>query len=344
MDINKILEDFFPDYIRKKKYVLDPERREQYKKVVSSEDLHIFDEFCSDVSNSFEAIQRDYFKRLSDDLINNNLIFENLKKILSIEMISSEEGSTCCFNYNDNHIILFDESTMRLIWMLNKVYFYGEDLDNKNKVVLYTEILLQYLAPQRYNFRIKTPAHKDQHSFVNLIVATEIQESFMLAHEFGHIALNKELAVKNNIGFVDNFTKIMNFDIDPDFRNIICYELEADRIAFFSVLNTYKKRDKIFNVKDSEQLTFCIVTSAIFMLIRYNIWMSLLEQEIHRQENTFDIWFLRNSFFRKLVDENYIWNTPTYIIELLNTLEDTFEVAVQATFEILKKNNDQTTN
>lgn len=338
MKTSEILNKFFPDFVDREDYPVNPNREEQYRKIFDDKEMDKFFNVYPHGGSIKNDLSDDYMKKLLMNLIDCNEIFYSLKSNVSVAMIKSENSSTCCFSYKDNHVVLFDINAMILLWMLNKSFLYGSEMGRENQILLYVKILLFFLSK---SFKLNpfpkpaTPPHPDRSSLANLATITEIQESFMLAHEMAHIVLDKNKAIASHIKFVGEFFDMVGFDINQEDRTHICEELEADKIAIDSLINTFEKRGGIFISDNKRKDIYTITTSAVFLLIRYNLWINITGNELFQLRDTFNIWFVRNAFFRSLLSDNY--SGGTHIIEILDILEDTFEPASLIASDAIKK-------
>jgi hypothetical protein len=338
-DAKKILSSFFPELVDKTQYQVSQRVQQQYERLFPNDDeIAKMSEFYSSNPDAQDDLSSVYTERLLSDLIKNNEIFSLLESQVSIAMVMSESDSTCCFSYDGKQIVLFDRNTMLFYWMLNKAFLYVHESDTRrNQIILYAEILLYFLS-EAFNLNLhprpSTPPHPNKESLGVLTVITEIQESFVMAHEMAHIVLNTDEAIRNNSKFVDEH---FLWDIDNDMRQHICEELEADNIALNSLISTFSERTGVFTSDNRCRDAFVVVTYAVFLLIRYNLWLNVAGGEVFQNEDTFRMWFVRNSFFRKYVSENYTWGTASYIVETLEMLEETYEEAALIVSKILKE-------
>lgn len=342
MGINEILNTFFPELKDTLEYQLLPEREAQYRNIFSDAEMEMFYALYSKSDLRIDKLSSNYMTGILNKLIEHNNVFASQKGHVNIEFINSTDNSTCCFLYEGNTVVLFDRNVMNLYWMLDKTFLYGADLSKNEQTFLYTKILLHFLVKQLGlgNYpRPATPAHKNREGLSNLAITIEIQEAFMLAHEMAHIILDKNDAKRNNISFVNKNLSFLGITIEDDIKDSVCQELEADKIAFECLLNTYVKRTDIFKagILNIEEEIFKIVSSAIFLLFRYNLWMNIARHELIKDEDPFYMWFVRNSFFRHLVDKMYVWGCAVYIIEILDELEQSFEHATLIAYDVIKR-------
>lgn len=147
-----------------------------------------------------------------------------------------------------------------------------------------------------------------------------------------HIVLDKKKVFDEYGEDIINYFK--QFGISEKKFDIakVCEELEADRIALDAVIQAYM-------VKGEEKGIFEIVSSAIFLLIRYHLWITVVETQITQLDDEYYMWLMRSLHIRKYISKYYKWGVPFYIIELLDYLEGTLEVAALVASEVLKDND-----
>lgn len=335
MDKNDIVSSFFEHLQDKKEYTRSEERIRQYQKLFSDDSVNKLYRYFSQQSVLLDELDNNYMQRLLAGLIDGYTMFKELGNTVSVAMIKSKGNFTCYFSYENKNIVLFDRNTMKLYWMLNKALFYSDKKGRKEQIFLFLAIILNYISNAHQLDKYPqppTPPHEDKKLLENLVITTEIQETFILAHEMAHIVLNKEEALrKYESDIVGFFNQI---EIAKQKNNIaeLCEELEADRISLDAVLQVYQN-------KGEEKEMFEVISSAVFLLIRYHLWITVAEIEITHLEDEFYIWLIRSSHVREYIGEHYKWGAPIYIIDLLDYLEETLEVAAHAAYEVLRDNN-----
>lgn len=334
MDKNDIVSNFFEHLQDKQKYTRSEERNRQYQKLFSDDSVNKLYRYFSQQEVLLDELDNNYMQRLLSELIDNYTMFKELGNTVSVAMIKSKGNFTCCFSYENNNIVLFDRNTMKLYWMLNKALLYSDKKERREQIFLFLKIILNYISDAHKLDKYpqpSTPPHEDKNLLANLVLITEIQETFILAHEMAHIVLNKEKALRKYENGITAFLK--QFGIIEQKYNIakLCEELEADRISLDAVLQIYQN-------KAEEKIIFELISSAVFLLIRYHLWITVAEIEITHLEDEYYIWLIRNSHIREYISEHYKWGAPIYIIELLDYLEDTLEVAAHAAYEVLRDN------
>lgn len=335
MDKNDIVSSFFEYLQDKQEYTRSEERIRQYEKIFSDDSVNKLYKYFSKQGVLLDELDNNYMQRILSKLIDKNTMFGELENVVSVAMIKSKSNFTCCFSYENYNIVLYDRNTMKLYWMLNKALLYSGNKDRKEQILLFLAIILNYISEAHQLDKYPqppTPPHEEKNLFANLVLITEIQETFILAHEMAHIVLDKKMALKEYEHSIVDFFK--QFGVTEQKCNIaeLCEELEADRISLDAVLQVYQD-------KAEEKEIFEFISSAIFLLIRYHLWITVVETEITQLKDEYYIWLIRNSYIRKYIDKHYKWGAPIYIIELLDYLEDTLEVAALDAFEVLKGNN-----
>lgn len=332
MDKNDIVSSFFEYLQDNQEYTRSEERIRQYKKIFSDAGVNKLYKYFSKQEVLLDELDNNYMQRILSGLIEKNTMFGELENLVSVSMIKSKRNFTCCFSYENYNIVLFDRNSMKLYWMLNKALLYSGNKDRKEQILLFMAIILSYISNAHQLDKYPqppTPPHEDKILLTNLVLITEIQETFILAHEMAHIVLDKERALREYEYDIIDFFKQFGFTEQKYNIAELCEELEADRIALDAVLQVYQN-------KAEEKDIFETISSAIFLLIRYHLWIAIVETEITQLEDEYYIWLIRNSYIRKYINKCYKWGTPIYIIELLDYLEDTLEVAALAAYEVLK--------
>lgn len=334
MDKNDIVSIFFEYLQDKQEYTRSEERIRQYEKMFSDDSVKELYKYFSEQGVLLDELENNYTQQIVSGLIEKNTIFGELENTVSVAMIKSKSNFTCCFTYENSNIVLFDRNTMKLYWMLNKALLYSDNKDRKEQILLFLAIILNYISNAHQLDKYPqppTPPHEEKNLFANLVLITEIQETFILAHEMAHIVLDKKRALREYEHDIVDFLKL--FGVTEQKYNIaeLCEELEADRISLDTVLQVYQD-------KAEEKEIFELISSAVFLLIRYHLWITLVEIKITQLNDEYYIWLIRNSYIRKYIDKHYKWGSPIYIIELLDYLEDTLDVAAFAASEVLKDN------
>ncbi len=335
MDKNDIVSSFFEHLQDKQDYLKNEERIRQYKKISSDDSVSKLYKHFSKQKVLLDELDNHYMQRILSRLIDKNPMFEKLKNYVSVSMVKSNRNFTCCFSCENYKVVLFDRNSMKLYWMLNKALLYAGNKDRKEQILLFTVIILNYIsnAHQLNKYpQPPTPPHEEELSFKNLVFITEIQETFILAHEMAHIILDKKNALSEYGQDMIEFLNQLGLAGQTCNRSELCEELEADRIALDAVL-------KVYQDKAGEKEIFEIISSATFLLMRYHLWITVVETEITQLKDEYYIWLIRNSFIRKYIDKCYKWGIPFYIIELLDYLEDTLEVAAITASKVLKDNH-----
>ena len=339
MNKNDLIQAFFPELIKNNdNHQINETRMEQYKRIFDEKEMENLSQYINADTQAIDedALSDTYTNLMLTKLLNNNSCFDNVKDNISVTYVKSDAEKTCCFIYNDIKVILFDKNTMKFLWMLNKAFVLCEEqhYPKEEQIQLFVSIILHFATtrnPQKGVFsQPLTPPHTSKESFKALTTIVEAQESFMLAHEMAHIILDKNLAIKEYRNFVlENLTLITD-DIDANSVAAICQELDADRIAFEAILNAYQDEGE-------KKTVFIFMSSAVFLLIRYNLWYNISGDDIFSDDDSFNIWFIRNAFFRKLVDLKYEWGVAVHIIYLLESLEESFEPAAMIASKIIKE-------
>ncbi len=332
MDMNDIVSSFFEHLQDKQKYTRNEERIRQYQKLFLDDSVNKSYKYFSKQEVLLDELDNNYMQRLLSGLIDNYTMFKKIGNTVSVAMIKSQSNFTCCFSYENNSIVLFDRNTMKLYWMLNKALLYSE---REEQTFLFLLIILNYISDAHQLNRYPQPLmppHEDKNLVANLVLITEIQETFILAHEMAHIVLDKGKALREHKNDITDFFK--QFGIAEQKCNIaeLCEELEADKISLDAVLQVYQN-------KAEEKEIFELITSAVFLLIRYHLWITVAEIVITHLEDEYYIWLIRCAHIREYISEHYKWGAPIYIIELLDYLEDTLEVAANAAYVVLRDND-----
>lgn len=215
---------------------------------------------------------------------------------------------------------------------MNKSHLYGGmNLSEEENIKLYVEIYLHFssiiLSNSKKAFpKPKTPKHKTKEEFYLLAFHTEIQEIFLISHEIGH-ALCKRKKYKNKFEMISSSrNKFVEESLDmPDSSSLIDEEILADEIAFEMTLNVYG-REKPESVE--------LVSTAVFLLIRYFLWLRVI-YKTSEEDFEFGMWMSRNSFIREKTRQVYHWNSPEFLILLLEYLEERMEPAALIAKEVI---------
>jgi hypothetical protein len=332
MDKNDIVSVFFGDLKDKQNYLRNEERIEQYKKTFLDNSDSKLDKYFSNQKVLIDELNDNYMQRILSALIDKNTIFKKLENVVSVSMVNSISNFTYCFSYENNSIVLFDRNCMKLYWMLNKSVLYADNKDKNEQILLFLRIILNYISESHQLDKYpqpSTPPHEKEFLVKNLVFITEIQETFILAHEMAHLVLDKEKTLNEYDKDIINF--LNQYGITEQQYNItkLSEEVEADRIAMDAVLRVYKD-------KADEKEVFESISSAIFLLIRYHLWITVAEIEITQLNDEYYIWLIRNAFVRKYINKYYKWGAPVYIITLLDYLENTLEAAALIASNVLK--------
>lgn len=346
MNIVELVRSLYPNFEPIDVGDFTESRRQQYKRIFG-------EDFIDFVDKKYEAFESDKQKaatnvgQMSKDystgIVEKILMFNpQLNNNFQIEFINSDSESTRSYSFSQGNIILLDQNSMVFLWMLNKVFFSSiefdtmRNLDYAEQQNLYVRILLHYFSRKhpyatRHVFRRpETPPHQGKEQLFMLTNATLIQEEFIVAHEIGHLCGAKEIS---DIYSEEVRSILLSYSImDETAICEVCEEIAADFFAFDAVLNVYKHRGPL-------EIIAQFVAQAIFLVIRYFLWYTLLEtKESDLTNMDFLVWFCRNSCFRHYVEDflhEYTSLQGHCFIWVLDELEKAFEPACLCAKQII---------
>jgi len=250
---------------------------------------------------------------------------EEIRDDFIFSNVYSDKESTKSIPIGDGKsLIVLDSHIQKYLWMMNKSHIYGGfNLSSEENIQLYAEIFLHFssiiISNSKKAFpKPKTPSHKTKEEFYTLALHTEIQEIFLICHEIGH-ALIKTQKHEDRI---DTVSQVRSRFIEESLNlsassELVDEEIMADEIAFEMTLNVYG-RDKQEIVE--------VISTAIFLVIRYFLWLRVV-YKTSEEDFELGMWLSRNSFIREKVRHVYHWNSPDFLIMLLEYLEERMEPA-----------------
>jgi hypothetical protein len=330
-DIDRIVQRFFPFSIDKyPQRILSLQYMERNKEVYGKDSLSGFDfKMTNDTKDT-------YFKYLLNKFVGVGAFFNDLENSVSISSLNSTSDYTCTFSYNSDQIVLFDMNTMLFVWMSNKILLYGQELSIDEQYNLFLKTFKYFMLKREFGetalveyIKPKMPEYPSYNAFRVLVKFQQIQESFMLAHELAHIKV-----------LPDDITTVINmFESDPIVQTLseiylktdddiykFYSEVAADNIALTATLNEYRKDHK-FDSDTEDKALFEFITSAILILFRYELWLNIAMNTWLNNDNDTGLWALRAQVIRALIDKNNIWNDSSYIVRILEIMENAFEPA-----------------
>lgn len=298
---------------------IDPPREErvlQYKNVFG-------DDLTNEVTGKFNSknwreIGNKYFSGLRDRITLANPQYASAWNQAEIVTINTQEEKTSVHSRGDSDVIVVDSLMMTFLWTMNKAHVYGKRLAGGEQLKLIVELLLHFGTLRHFGIkgpvwpRPKTPLHESQAEFSSLFCLTNTQELFMVAHEMAHLVCDNKSNLQADLICQGQYpaTYMMMFEQDPR----IADELMADELAVDLVLNAFPRTRAVEE----------IVLSAIFLLIRYRLWLAIACKKTETNYE-FILWFARNSLFRAKANRSYKGGAAVFLIDLLEELEQTLE-------------------
>jgi len=294
------------------------ERLSQYQQVFGDE--LTTESAAAFVTNGWHAIGDTYFATIADRIAAANPDHADVWTNLTTLAVNSDEEKTSVHASDNENVILVDSQMMLFLWTMNKSHLYGQRLNRGDQLKLICELLLHF-ATLRYlrdhNLvwpRPKTPPHESAEDLQTLYLFTNMQELFMVAHEMAHLVCDQKSEVTSAFicrgEYPTPYTMLFERDANID------QELYADELAVDLVLNTFPR------VAEVQQ----VVLSAIFLLIRYRLWLGVTASD---GDFEFRMWFARNSLFRAKASSCYCDGAAVFLIDLLKELEQTLEPAAK---------------
>jgi len=306
-----------------------PERRNQYENMFGKGSTEKYEKMGFHESKKYLAEM--YLNRLFE----NCPIMDKYKGKIEIEIIDAPFEHTKAYSHSGNYFITLDSISMLYLWQMNKALLYGAHLSNQEQIELFTKLLLSYaLIGNKTNvddkksylpYLSKTPPHKSKEEFYQLWMMTEIQEQFMVAHEVAHILIQNEDYDKTSSILGEDYPAKYTYLFEKDSQ--IDEEILADGIAY-DILLAIRGKDSKENVES--------IAKSIFLMIRYFLWLKTIKGE-NSNEKEWIVWMARNSAFRQKILASYHWGGDYFIIELLEYLESTLEVAALCAESLIKK-------
>lgn len=276
-----------------------------------------------------------------DELINSNPELQDLKDIIQIVQAESSNTITRTLDFSDHVNIVFDNYIMTFLWKMNKAHYYGLAVSEEFSEQLFVNNLVYYgvIANKDYFNTFysapEMPPHDDIGLWMVLGNTIKFQELFIIAHEIGHVLINRKMSIDAKIENT-GYKSLNFFDLAESQERNIDIEIEADKIGFNLAFNTINKNN------EHEVKLFCI---SVFLFIRYMMWSSIafkIDNNPAYSPN-FEAWLYRNSSIRKLIDQaSRSIGGAAYIIDLLESLEASLEPAALKVNSYLKslKEND----
>jgi len=252
-----------------------------------------------------------WLEEFRDDFVFSN-VYSNKESTKSIPIGGSKS------------LIVLDSHIQKYLWMMNKSHLYGGfHMTGEDNIQLYAEIFLHFssiiISNSKKAFpKPKTPSHKTKNEFYLLALHTEIQEVFLICHEIGH-ALIKSKKYQDKLDIISS-SRSRHIEEALDLSSsseLVDEEIMADEIAFEMTLNVYG-REKLEVVE--------MISTAVFLLIRYFLWLRMV-YKTSEEDFEFGMWLSRNSFIREKINKVYHWDSPDFLIMLLEYLEERMEPA-----------------
>jgi|GEM_PF-2921112 len=296
---------------RPRQGIVTAARSEQYRALFGNDDGQAISDTLSklDTATAFDSIFR---ARLGDVA---NVRPELADLVGSIEFATVESGEEIIKSLvlpDRSSLVVLDMATTTFIWMMNKSFAYGQAyLSNDENRSLYAQIFLHFatrLTMSDYFVfpRPKTPPHQAEEDFYLVALLTEIQERFLLYHEFAHLVPEARRPATR----VHQSEYLLKTSMDLTFLPSAEDEALADEIAFDILLDYYGREQR--EVVES-------VCTAVFLLIRYFMWFRLVYKQ-GEQDPEFHTWIRRNSFFREKFRHVFRqWGEPLFIVELMES-------------------------
>lgn len=304
---------------------LKDSRLSQYKSIFG--DMHNDSEVLS-IACNWHSRTDDYFYNMIDAIARANPDYSEAWRDIKAVSISAHEEKTAAYTSDSSSVIIIGSHTMLFLWTMNKAQMYGKRLERSEQLKLIAELFLHFGSLRQFGPkgliwpRPITPPHKSAEEFHALVLLTYIQELFLVAHEMAHLAIARGLYI------TQKYTSHGNYRVHyQQFRNYdkkLDEELLADEIGIDLVLGCFPK----------DRMIIEIVLSAIFLLIRYYLWLNVALMNGESYE--FCLCFARNSLFREKSDSICSdGNGADFIIVLLEELEQTLEPAALNASEAL---------
>ncbi|WP_338449624.1 hypothetical protein R4Z09_26190 [Niallia oryzisoli] len=304
-------------------YTYDSERLEEYERIFGES----FKEkgFLGETEDGTKGISVPYNKiqeikiKMYESILDRIFLYGPAvigphRQSFRIRPVLNWKDNTKGYKVEDKVIILVDTNTKAFNYRMNKLFLYGEELTNKEKIHMASSIFLHFIGfikSEENSFIYQKPKalrHPNLHFAKLLQIFDEIQLTFIIAHEIAHYLIDNIQEYKEMLDnmTIPNSNTLVNLE-----DNKILEEVLADSIAFDLTKRVYLRLEAV-------ELSMELVSMSIFLLARYNVCARSIYME-NKEDYEHRLWFARDTMIRGEIRNLFrVDSDPQFIYNLLD--------------------------